>query len=960
MLRRVFSDLFTKEVGSYGRSKVKLGMYMLTSTVHSGQPHSAPRSFFGVEDYMDDNNSRPYTYKKEKKSKNPQKHISFKQRTIAFMEPFTLDVFISKRFVQASITHRVTCKQVAVAGTNSKDVKAALQSRCDIPACLAIGRFLADRAREADVYTASYTPRDRDKFEGKIRAVVQSLIDNGIDVKDLKLRVFKDEANLKNRKKMGSCFSDLKGGQEAQGGQTIAPAGINDAVDFFYTTRGFQPLYTQLELSLSAKNLRNMDFISKSDPMAVIYLKKRDGTLDEIGRTEVILNNLSPSWIKKLSIAYQFEIVQSLVFHVYDIDTKFHNVPVKSLNLSQQDFLGEANCVLSEIVTKQNCSLTMKLGNKDGHGQHKHLGTLTVHAEDAISLRTAVEIVFNCKHLDNKDLLSKSDPFLRISRIIEDGQPLPICKTEVVKNNLNPRWNPDNPLIIECFDFDSSGNHELIGKLQKSVVNLENMYRDKTGANFIKLHRNHEKVLKGQLFVESFVKKQQFSFLDYISSGFEINFMVAVDFTVIIDDFSHYIWCFPLKYKSDTAAYLKQFHAYVQTQFPLKLKSIQCDHGREFDNNDLQSFFSNHGVLLRFSCPHTSQQNGKAERMIRTITNTIRTLLFHGHLPPRFWVEALNTATYLLNITPTTTLAMRTPHQLLFNQLPSYGHLRVFGCLCYPNLTATTKHKLEPRTRPCVFLGYALQHRGYRCLDLANHKVIISRHVIFDESVFPFTNADLGAFPTLPNVAFNLQAIMNVGEVIQFYDSDKCFPTWGFGGRVNGSISHCFNLNGNPHVPEVTGVEGIMAAYSSALRNVTLAGPTLFSCVIDKAAEFAAQSLAHESSKYYVLLIINDGVLTDLQETKDALVRASNLPLSILIIGVGNADFSQMEILDADTGPRLASSTGQLASRDIVQFVPMRDEISVVQRLLEELPEQFLAFMRSRNIKPKNVILGID
>ncbi|KAL8158650.1 hypothetical protein V2J09_000187 [Rumex salicifolius] len=218
-------------------------------------------------------------------------------------------------------------------------------------------------------------------------------------------------------------------------------------------------------------------------------------------------------------------------------------------------------------------------------------------------------------------------------------------------------------------------------------------------------------------------------------------------YLVIIDDFSHYIWCFSLKYKSDTAAYLKQFHAYVQTQFPLKLKSIQCDHGREFDNNDLHSF-SNHGVLLRFSCPHTSQQNGKAERMIRTITNTIRTLLFHGHLPPRFWVEALNTATYLLNITPTTTLAMRTPHQLLFNQLPSYGHLRVFGCLCYPNLTATTKHKLEPRTRPCVFLGYALQHRGYRCLDLANHKVIISRHVIFDESVFPFTNADPGAFPT--------------------------------------------------------------------------------------------------------------------------------------------------------------------------------------------------------------------
>jgi ribosomal protein L18 len=143
----------------------------------------APRSFFGVEDFLDDDNSRPYTYQKGKKSKNPTKHVSFKQRTVAYLEPFTLDVFISKRFVSASLTHRVTSKQVAVAGTNSKDIKAVLKSRSDIPACLAVGRILSDRAREADVYTASYTPRDRDKFEGKIRAVVQSLIDNGIDIK---------------------------------------------------------------------------------------------------------------------------------------------------------------------------------------------------------------------------------------------------------------------------------------------------------------------------------------------------------------------------------------------------------------------------------------------------------------------------------------------------------------------------------------------------------------------------------------------------------------------------------------------------------------------------------------------------------------------------------------------------------------------------------------------------------
>ncbi|KAJ0752766.1 putative ribosomal protein L18 [Helianthus annuus] len=175
--------MFKRACSMHGDDTAKLCLKAIAKHIHSAQARFGPRSFFGVEDFLDDDNSRPYTYQKEKKSKNPNKHISFKQRTVAYMEPFTLDVFISKRFVSASITHRVTSKQVAVAGTNSKDIKAELKSRSDIPACLAIGRILSQRAREADVYTASYTPRERDKFEGKIRAVVQSLIDNGIDVK---------------------------------------------------------------------------------------------------------------------------------------------------------------------------------------------------------------------------------------------------------------------------------------------------------------------------------------------------------------------------------------------------------------------------------------------------------------------------------------------------------------------------------------------------------------------------------------------------------------------------------------------------------------------------------------------------------------------------------------------------------------------------------------------------------
>lgn len=93
-------------------------------------------------------------------------------------------------------------------------------------------------------------------------------------------------------------------------------------------------------------------------------------------------------------------------------------------------------------------------------------------------------------------------------------------------------------------------------------------------------------------------------------------------------------------------------------------------------------------------------------------------------------------AVYLLNILPSTSINNDIPFSRLFNKQPSFTNLRVFGCLCYPHIPSP--HKLAPRSTPCVFLGYPAHHRGYRCLDLSSRKIIISRHVVFNESVFPF------------------------------------------------------------------------------------------------------------------------------------------------------------------------------------------------------------------------------
>lgn len=125
-------------------------------------------------------------------------------------------------------------------------------------------------------------------------------------------------------------------------------------------------------------------------------------------------------------------------------------------------------------------------------------------------------------------------------------------------------------------------------------------------------------------------------------------------------------------------------------------------------------------------------------RGIRTVNNVLRSLLFQASLPPWFWAESLHAAKYLLNQRPTKILWFSSSHRILFGVEPSYDHLCIFGCLCYPNLSSTIPHKLSPRSTPCVLLGYLSNNKGYRCFDLVTRGVFVSCHVVFDKNVFPF------------------------------------------------------------------------------------------------------------------------------------------------------------------------------------------------------------------------------
>jgi hypothetical protein len=120
--------------------------------------------------------------------------------------------------------------------------------------------------------------------------------------------------------------------------------------------------------------------------------------------------------------------------------------------------------------------------------------------------------------------------------------------------------------------------------------------------------------------------------------------------------------------------------------------------------------------------------------MIHT-TNMIRCLLLQVSLLATG--QRPCTPPHLLNRLPSKAVSHPTPHSVLYSTTSSYGHLRVFDCVYYPNTTISAPYKLSPRSTRCLFLDYSPDRRGYRCLDLVSHCILISRH----EDVFPLASS---------------------------------------------------------------------------------------------------------------------------------------------------------------------------------------------------------------------------
>lgn len=175
--------------------------------------------------------------------------------------------------------------------------------------------------------------------------------------------------------------------------------------------------------------------------------------------------------------------------------------------------------------------------------------------------------------------------------------------------------------------------------------------------------------------------------------------------------------------KSDVRTILKNFITYAEKQFSKPVKVVHSDNGTEF--MCLSNHFRELGIIHQTSCVATPQQNGRVEKKHRHILNVARALLFQASLPIKFWGEAILTAAYLINRTPSKLHKSLSPYDIFHEQKPDYGQLKVFGSACYVHKTSRSKDKFDSRSRLCVFLGYSLGKKRWKVFDLEYEEMII-------------------------------------------------------------------------------------------------------------------------------------------------------------------------------------------------------------------------------------------
>lgn len=202
---------------------------------------------------------------------------------------------------------------------------------------------------------------------------------------------------------------------------------------------------------------------------------------------------------------------------------------------------------------------------------------------------------------------------------------------------------------------------------------------------------------------------------------------------IIVDQYTRRYFVELLFSKDEAIKKLKEIIERRENELNLKVKRIRSDNGKEFVNEELENYFINKGIKHEKTIPYSPRSNGIAERGNRTLLDMARTMLIEANLPLTFWGEAVNTAAYIYNVTPTKAKSEKTPLELWTGRKPSIKHLRTFGCSVIYKVNDRYRHKLEPKGKQGILVGYSRERKAYRIYSFEEDRIYETSDVTFNE-----------------------------------------------------------------------------------------------------------------------------------------------------------------------------------------------------------------------------------
>ncbi|SGY22505.1 BQ5605_C065g12802 [Microbotryum silenes-dioicae] len=204
-----------------------------------------------------------------------------------------------------------------------------------------------------------------------------------------------------------------------------------------------------------------------------------------------------------------------------------------------------------------------------------------------------------------------------------------------------------------------------------------------------------------------------------------------------LDDYSRKLWAYAIGHKSEVFSVFKTWLAEVELETGATLKVLRTDNGGEYCSRAFTDFCKVRGTRRQYSIPRTPQQNGRAERVNRSIVEGILALLADAHLPKTFWEEAAAYFVYCKNLVQHSALDKATPNSVWQGGRTTASALHPFGCAAWLTVAPELRSKLDPKAVRVLFTGYDLASKAFRFYDTTTKKVTLGRNATFVDTEFP-------------------------------------------------------------------------------------------------------------------------------------------------------------------------------------------------------------------------------